>query len=126
MHNPHPSQKFEEESVPSHEPIVPASIDMSNLEELKAKVDGLAQKITDLKKADVVDKNAIAAAVKDLLDAKRSYAQNNSGVGVDGKPWEEPLSKSEKKKRDKAKKAADQAAAGDNGKQVSLNKCEQV
>jgi hypothetical protein len=105
---------------------------MSNLEELKAKVDGLAQKITDLKKADVVDKNAIGAAVKDLLDAKRSYAQNNNGVGVDGKPWEEPLSKSEKKKRDKVKKAAEQAASGDgnaaddNGKQVSLNKCEQV
>ena len=95
--------------------------DMSNLEELKAKADTLAQKVIDLKKADPVDKDAIGATVKELLEAKRTYAQNNNGIGVDGKPWEEPLSKAEKKKRDKAKKAAGGCgnAVNDDEKQVS-------
>ena len=90
---------------------------MANLEELKAKVDTLAAKIVELKKADPVDKDAIGAAVKDLLDAKRTYAQNNNGIGVDGKEWQEPMSKAEKKKLEKAKKAAANAEMV-NGKQV--------
>ncbi len=95
---------------------------MSSIEELKAKVDDLAQKVTDLKKSTPVDKDAIGVTVKALLDAKRTYAENNNGIGVDGKPWEEPLSKAEKKKRDKAKKATEAGGAkpaGADGKQVS-------
>jgi len=91
---------------------------MANLEEQKEKVDSLAQKIVDLKKADPVDKDAIGATVKELLDAKRTYAEHNKGIGVDGKPWEEPMSKSDKKKKEKLAKAA--AAVTVNGKQVSL------
>ena len=90
---------------------------MANLEELKAKVDTLAAKIVELKKANPVDKDAVGAAVKDLLDAKRTYAQNNNGIGVDGKEWQEPMSKAEKKKLEKAKKAAANADMV-NGKQV--------
>jgi hypothetical protein len=90
---------------------------MANLEELKAKVDTLAAKIVELKKANPVDKDAVGTAVKDLLDAKRTYAQNNNGIGVDGKEWQEPMSKAEKKKLEKAKKAAANAEMV-NGKQV--------
>eukprot|EP00979_Chaetoceros_neogracilis_P005389 scaffold984_cov281-Chaetoceros_neogracile.AAC.4 len=91
---------------------------MANLEEMLETVNALAQKVTDLKKAVPVDKDAIGKTVKELLDAKRSYAENNNGIGVDGKPWEEPMSKSEKKKKEKAEKAA-KAAVTVNGKQAS-------
>jgi hypothetical protein len=91
---------------------------MANLEEMLETVNALAQKVTDLKKTVPVDKDAIGKTVKELLDAKRSYAENNNGIGVDGKPWEEPMSKSEKKKKEKAEKAA-KAAVTVNGKQVS-------
>jgi hypothetical protein len=91
---------------------------MANLEEMLETVNTLAQTVTDLKKAVPVDKDAIGKTVKELLDAKRSYAENNNGIGVDGKPWEEPMSKSEKKKKEKAEKAA-KAAVTVNGKQVS-------
>lgn len=92
------------------------------LDELRGQVDSLAEKITELKKANPVDKDAIAASVKDLLDAKRTFAQNNNGIGVDGNPWEEPLTKAQKKA--KAKAEAGTGAGGDaneaaKGKDVS-------
>ncbi len=94
---------------------------MSDLEELRRKVDELAEKINSLKKAEPVDKQAVGAAVKDLLDAKRNFANNNGGIGVDGKPWEEPLSKAEKKKKAKAEKAASNPVkVSASGKQVSF------
>jgi len=93
---------------------------VAHLEELQEKVNALAQKITDLKKTVPVDKDAIGKTVKELLDAKRSYAETNNGIGVDGKPWEEPMSKSEKKKKDKAEKAAKAAVIVNvNGKQAA-------
>mmetsp|Transcript_34079 Transcript_34079/g.71713 ORF Transcript_34079/g.71713 Transcript_34079/m.71713 type:complete len:893 (+) Transcript_34079:32-2710(+) len=90
-----------------------------DLEELKARISTLGESIKLLKSSAEQDKDAIATAVNALLDAKRTYAQNNGGVGVDGKPWEEPMTKSQKKKAEKAKKAAAAAAAaggGDAGK----------
>jgi len=96
---------------------------MSNLEELREKVTALAEKVATLKTAAPVDKDAIAATVKDLLDAKRTFAQNNNGIGVDDKPFEEPMSKAEKKKKDKADKAAAAAAASNTGKQISFYMC---
>lgn len=81
-----------------------------NLEELQANVESIAAKIVALKKADPVDKEAIGSAVKDLIDAKRTFAQNNNGIGVDGKPFEEPMSKADKKKADKKKKEENAAA----------------
>lgn len=87
-----------------------------NLDELRGQVDSLAQKINDLKKANPVDKDAIATSVKELLDTKRTFAQNNNGIGVDGKPWEEPMTKSQKKA--KAKGQNNEGASG-NGKEVS-------
>ena len=89
-----------------------------NLDELKGQVDALAEKITNLKKANPVDKDTIAVSVKALLDAKRTFAQNNNGIGVDGKPWEEPMSKAEKKAKAKAEKAAADGAVAA-GKEVS-------
>lgn len=89
--------------VPSNHKI--ETVTMANLEELRSKVETLAEKITSLKKETPVNKDAIGAAVKELLDAKRTFAENNGGIGVDGKPFEEPLSKAEKKKRAKAEKS---------------------
>ena len=78
---------------------------MASAEELKKAIDAIAKKINELKKASPVNKVAIGAAVKELLDAKRSYAGKNNGIGVDDKPWEEPVSKAEKKKRKSAANA---------------------
>ncbi len=86
-----------------------------SLDELRTKVETIADKITELKKANPVDKDAIGASVKELLDAKRAFAQSNNGIGVDGNPWEEPMSKADKKKKAKAEKAAAAAAAGGGG-----------
>mmetsp|Transcript_12588 Transcript_12588/g.14656 ORF Transcript_12588/g.14656 Transcript_12588/m.14656 type:complete len:902 (-) Transcript_12588:42-2747(-) len=83
-----------------------------NLDELRAQVTNISEKIVNLKKAAPVDKDAIAATVKELLDAKRTFSKNNNGIGVDGKPFEEPMSKAEKKAKAKAEKAAAAAAAG--------------
>jgi hypothetical protein len=87
-----------------------------DLDQLRGQVTEIGDKIVALKKASPVDKDAIGAAVKELLDAKRTFAQNNGGVGVDGKPWEEPMTKAQKKAKAKAEKAAAAAAAaGGNG-----------
>lgn len=80
--------------------------DAVDLEKLKQEVTQIGDRIKELKSASEVDKDAIGAAVKDLLAAKKKYADNNNGIGVDGKPYEEPLSKAEKKKRAKAEKGA--------------------
>lgn len=78
--------------------------DSANLEELKKEVETLANKITELKKASPVDKDTIGAAVQQLLAAKKLYADNNDGIGVDGKPYEQPMTKAEKKAKAKAEK----------------------
>jgi len=77
-----------------------------DLEALKAEVEKLGEEIRNLKAASEVDKNAVGAAVKALTEAKKKYADNNNGVGVDGKPYEVPMSKAEKKAKEKAEKAA--------------------
>jgi hypothetical protein len=80
---------------------------MVELEQLKQQIDAEGEKIKTLKTAvGVVDKDAIGAAVKNLLDLKKQYADNNNGIGVDGKPFEAPMSKAEKKAKEKADKAA--------------------
>lgn len=93
----------------------PAAVDLA---ELQSRIAALSESIKLLKSSAEPDKDAIATAVTALVDAKRTYAKNNGGIGVDGKPWEEPMSKSEKKKleKEKKKKAAEAAAAGDANK----------
>ena len=83
-----------------------ASSDTVNLDALKQQVEALAEKVKELKEANPVDKDAIGATVKELLAAKQQYADNNNGIGVDGKPFEPPLTKAEKKAKAKAEKAA--------------------
>ena len=101
---------------------------MSDLDELRAKVTSIADEITSFKETTPVNKEGIAALIPQLLAAKVAFAQANNGIGVDGKPYEAPLSKAEKKKRAKEEKAKAAAAAsggasaaaevGESGKQV--------
>jgi hypothetical protein len=91
---------------------------MVELEQLKEQIDAAGEKIKSLKTAEgVVDKAAIGAAVTNLLELKKQYAELNNGIGVDGKPFEAPMSKAEKKAKDKADKAG---GAGGPAKQVRL------
>ena len=85
-----------------------------DLPALQSTITTLGESIKELKSSAEPDKDAIATAVAALLDAKRTYAANNGGIGVDGKKWEEPMTKSQKKKLEKekkAKEAAEKAAA---------------
>lgn len=76
--------------------------DAVNLEELKAEIDSIGERVKSLKTVTgEVDKDAIAAAVKDLVTAKKKFADNNNGIGVDGKPFEEPMTKAQKKAKAK-------------------------
>ena len=88
-----------------------------DLEKLKAEITALGENIKQLKSSSG-DKEAVDAAVKALLAAKKTYADNNNGIGVDGKPYEEPLSKAEKKAKAKAEKAANKEGEA---KPVRLN-----
>jgi len=94
-----------------------------DLEQLKTKVEALAEKVVSLKSSGA-DKDVIGATVKELVDSKREYANANGGIGVDGKKWEEPMSKSERKKKEKEEKkkkmeAEAAAAAGGATNEVS-------
>ena len=101
---------------------------MANLEDLKGKVTSLADEISSLKEKTPVDKDGIAKLIPPLLAAKQAYADANGGMGMDGKPYEAPLSKAEKKKRAKDEKAkalataaaADDMAVRESGKQVCV------
>lgn len=77
---------------------------MVDLEKLKAEIAEIGDKIKDLKSAAEVDKAAVGAAVADLLAKKKLYADNNDGIGVDGKKYEEPMTKAQKKAKAKAEK----------------------
>jgi hypothetical protein len=77
--------------------------DAVDLDKLKAEIDAIGEKIKSLKAATgEVDKDGIAAAVASLVAAKKIFADNNNGIGVDGKPFEEPLTKAQKKAKAKA------------------------
>ena len=70
---------------------------MVDLDEIKSRVDAAAAKVVELKsaKADVAD---IKASVGLLLAAKKEYADNNNGIGIDGKPFDDGKKKSKEKK----------------------------
>lgn len=77
---------------------------MSDLEGLSVEISQLGESIKTLKSS-----NADAAVIKEkvdlLLAAKRSYAEKNNGIGVDGKPFVEKMTKSQKKAAAAAQKA---------------------
>lgn len=76
---------------------------MADLEALAADIKTIGEKIVALKAMTPVNKENIGAAVQELLEAKKLYAESNNGIGIDGKPFE-TLTKSEKKKKAKAEK----------------------
>jgi hypothetical protein len=79
------------------------TITMADLEKLNDEVTACAEKVKTLK-TEGGDKVAIGAAVAALLASKKAYAAANNGIGVDGKPFEEPLTKAQKKAKAKAEK----------------------
>jgi predicted nucleic acid-binding Zn-ribbon protein len=90
-----------------------------DLEALKLTIHNLGEKVKELKTSSA-EKTEIDNAVQALLTAKKEYAQQNNGIGVDGKPFQEPLSKAEKKAQAKAtKQAAPEAAAADPEKKAA-------
>lgn len=82
---------------------------MADLEKLKVEISEAGETVKALKSAGEVDKDAVGKAVADLLALKKKYADANNGIGVDGKPYEEPLTKAQKKAKEKAEKNAKKA-----------------
>jgi chromosome segregation ATPase len=87
-----------------------------DLEKLKEEITSLGDKIRELK-ASGAD---VGATVTELNAAKKNYADNNNGIGADGKPFEAPMSKAEKKAKAKAEKDAAASTVGP-AKQVCLS-----
>lgn len=73
------------------------------LEKLKAEIDAVGSEIRTLKGASPVDKDAVGVAVAKLMAAKKAYADANNGIGVDGKPFQEPGKKKNKQQSGPAK-----------------------
>jgi hypothetical protein len=93
---------------------------MVDLTQLKSEIEALGEKVKELKTSGG-DKDAIGAAVAEMLALKKEYADNNKGIGIDGNPYEEPLSKAQKKAKLKAEKDATttEGATGAAAKMVS-------
>ena len=77
----------------------------TDLETIKAEIETIGNRIRDLKGSGG-SKEEIGAAVEALNAAKKQYADNNNGIGVDGKPYQENLTKAQKKALAKAQKDA--------------------
>ena len=85
----------------------------ADLDKIKAEIDTIGNRIRDLKSSGG-SKEDIGAAVEALKTAKKQYADNNNGIGVDGKPYQENLTKAQKKALAKAEKEAGGAGGGKN------------
>ena len=88
----------------------------ANLKDLKRLIDHLAKNVKSLKSSLLLSSSpphmdTISEGVLALLEARRAYATSNGGIGAKGRPWEEPMSKSEKKRLEKKAKKAKAAAA---------------
>mmetsp|Transcript_16524 Transcript_16524/g.18349 ORF Transcript_16524/g.18349 Transcript_16524/m.18349 type:complete len:923 (+) Transcript_16524:60-2828(+) len=93
----------------------------NNIESLREKVTKCAETVSNLKKNSPDEKSAIAIAVKEMLAAKKEFADNNDGIGVEGKPYQAPMSKAEKKAKEKAEKTSKAAAALDSQNEGASN-----
>jgi hypothetical protein len=94
-------------------PITPTLLErgniMTDLVALQTEIESIGTQIRELKSSGGGDVGALVAQLNTL---KKQYADNNGGMGVDGKPYQPPsLSKAEKKKLEKEQKAAAAAAA---------------
>ena len=67
-----------------------------SLETLAAEIASLGDNIKSLKESGA-DGATIKAQVDLLLSAKRQYADQNNGIGVDGQPFVEKMTKAQKK-----------------------------
>ena len=90
--------------------------DNEELSKLALEITSLGDAIKTLK-SEGADGAAIKVKVDLLLQAKRDYAAKNNGIGVDGQPFVEKMTKAQKKAAAAAQKAAqggegDAAAAG--------------
>ena len=81
-----------------------------DLPALKDEIAVLGEKVKSLKTSGG-EQEAINTAVKELLAAKKLYADNNDGIGVDGKPYQEQLTKAQKKAKAKAEKGEEAGPA---------------
>lgn len=75
---------------------------MTDLAKIEDDIKTIADQIKSLKSSGTADNEAIKSAVTQLLAAKKAYAENNNGIGVDGKPYHEPNDKAQQKTKEKS------------------------
>ena len=93
----------------------------ADLDKIKAEIDTIGNRIRDLKSSGG-SKEDIGAAVEGLKAAKKQYADNNNGIGVDGKPFQENLTKAQKKALAKAENKGG-AGGGGNVRDLDCRCC---
>ncbi|KAG7337166.1 glutaredoxin 3 [Nitzschia inconspicua] len=98
---------------------------MVDLDSLKAEIDSIGNQIKQAK-SDKSDKSVIDPLVKQLLAKKQEYADNNNGVGVDGKPFGAVSSATSSKKKDPAKAQASQEVNPENAAKKAAKKAEKA
>lgn len=86
--------------------------DNEELSNLALEITSLGDAIKTMK-SEGADGAAIKVNVDLLLQAKRDYAAKNNGVGVDGQPFVEKMTKAQKKAAAAAQKAAQGGGEGD-------------
>ena len=74
------------------------------LEDISTQITNLAEQIRTIKQSSTPDKEALKSHITQLQTLKKDYASLNNGIGIDGLPFVEPLSKSEKNKKEKKDK----------------------
>jgi hypothetical protein len=95
---------------------------MVNLEELKEEINSLGNTIKSLKSSPSDEnKDAIQTAVASLLAAKKLYAENNDGIGVDGLPYADPSTSKGKNKSKGSNKAPNDEPANPSAQQVRVD-----
>jgi Glutathione S-transferase, C-terminal domain len=94
---------------------------MVDLDSLKTEIDSLGNQIKQAK-ADKAEKSVIDTLVQQLLAKKQEYADNNGGMGVDGKPFGAAAGK----KKDAAKAQASQEVNPENAAKKAAKKAEKA
>ena len=85
---------------------------MTSLEDIAKEITAVGERIKVMKASGTIDKETLDKEIQQLVTLKRQYAENNNGIGIDGKPYEEPLTKAQQKAKAKAEKGQQVVSSG--------------
>lgn len=98
---------------------------MVDLGTLKAEIDAIGGQIKQAK-ADKADKTIVEPLVMQLLAKKQDYADNNNGIGVDGKPFGSAATATDKTNKDPNAAEASSTMTAENAARKAAKKAEKA